>query len=148
MIILLRHGEAGHDAPTDEQRELTERGIRFVRQQATRYAQALQQIDKVICSPYVRTQQTAKLVRETLADLPYELDSRWIPESPIADAITSLEANAEQNLLIVTHQPLIGYLVSYLLEGNLQHPENLMPGELVILDMDWPAAGMGVRRAL
>lgn len=146
MIILLRHGEAGYDAPTDELRELTERGIRFVRHQATAYAKQMQQIDKVICSPYTRTQQTAKLVRDTLPELPFELDARWVPEAPLQEAIASLEEHAEQNILVVTHQPLIGNLIAYLVDGNLQQPANLMPGELVVLDTEWPAAGTAIRR--
>jgi len=65
-LILMRHAQATPYAETDRLRPLTEQG----REQATQSAQQIQQQGEcpqlIVCSPYVRAQQTARLVGEVL----------------------------------------------------------------------------------
>jgi len=145
MLILMRHGEADWNATTDESRCLTEKGISFVRQQAAEVAGFAPNVSKIICSPYRRTCQTARLMQQSLGGIEIVEDDRLTPDVPVSEAITALEAHWQDNLLVVTHQPLIGYLVSYLIEGDMRSPEPLLPGHRVSLALDWPAAGMATR---
>lgn len=145
MLMLIRHGEAGWDASSDEVRCLTESGIRFVRQQSTRYAAQLAGVERVLCSPFVRTRQTAELLMPHCPQAECVFDLRLTPDASVADALAALEEHWSEQLLVVTHQPLIGYLVNYLEEGSTHSPEPLMPGQAVVLELAWPAPAQAMR---
>jgi len=165
MLTLMRHGEASWASETDEQRELTEQGVAFVNQQVQHYASRLVSVSRIIASPYYRTRQTASLMATGLNQLrdveksntdsalssqlkdsiDVILDDRLTPDVSIADAVLALEQYWEPELLVVTHQPLIGLLTSYLLHGSVLYPEPLLPGQLVSMEMEWPGAAQGIR---
>ncbi|GAL37398.1 phosphohistidine phosphatase SixA [Vibrio maritimus] len=58
-VFIMRHGEAVHYAPTDEQRALTEHGkdSSIIVARACKQ-QGYDRFDKVLVSPYLRAQQT------------------------------------------------------------------------------------------
>ena len=144
-LLLLRHGEAGFNAPTDEQRSLTESGRFRLRQMLHQHQGAFEGIERIFHSPYLRTCQTTELVCEAKAaeTSPLKL---LTPESSAQQVIYWLSEQADESLLLVTHQPLIGNLVSLLCEGDLSRPEPMMPGCLAIIEMEFPAAGLGELR--
>jgi phosphohistidine phosphatase len=149
MLILMRHGEAGWDAPSDHERVLTESGIICIGEQMARYEKSMATVDKVVCSSYFRARQTAALLLKACmpgADL--VIDDRWSPESSVSDAMLALEEHWVDNLLVVTHQPLIGYAVPFLIEGDIRSPEPLLPGQLVVLDVLWPGRASAIRLPL
>lgn len=146
MLTLMRHGEAGWDAPTDESRVLTAHGIAFIQQVVAENAALFGGAKRILVSPYLRTQQTVNTILAELAHQPEVItDDRWTPESEISSAIASLEAHWCDGLLVVTHQPLVGNLVSYLLEGDKLRPEPLLPAHFATLTMEWPAAALAQR---
>jgi phosphohistidine phosphatase len=157
MLTLMRHGEASWASATDEQRELTEQGIAFVNEQAKQYANRLAPVTRIIASPFYRTRQTADLVAAHMSTLHANsgakatgaieiiLDDRLTPDTPIPDAVAALEQYWKPELLVVTHQPLIGLLTSYLLQGSILYPEPFLPGQLISMDMEWPGAAQGIR---
>lgn len=61
-IWIMRHGEAGFDAPTDSERTLTEKGKNAAFLQGKWLGEQCIprniQFDKILVSPYVRAQQT------------------------------------------------------------------------------------------
>lgn len=148
-MIIMRHGEAGWDQGVDSDRTLTDRGVAYLKEQRQAYAQYLSQVDKVICSPYIRTRQTLELILDGLNILDnadaIHFDDRITPDVSIEQALQALEHYWSGNLLVVTHQPLIGNLVSFLVDGPMNTPEPVMPGQIFLLDMEWPAAGMATR---
>jgi phosphohistidine phosphatase len=116
-LWVLRHGEAHNHAPTDAQRELTETG----RAQVARSAAHLQGVplDAILASPYVRAQQTAELVHGALG-YPGPIGTvPWLTPDQTPDRVVDeLDALGLQNVLLVSHQPLVGTLLGLLDTGR------------------------------
>lgn len=146
-LWILRHGEAEPRANSDAERRLTSHG----REQVL-YSAALllgQPLQAILVSPYVRAQQTAALVQETL-DCPQPLRTvAWLtPESSVREAITELEKLGFEHVLLVSHQPLVGALVGMLEHGHLQQPAAMSTASLAELEGDWPLPGLMSLKAL
>ncbi|WP_404941698.1 phosphohistidine phosphatase SixA [Pseudomonas danubii] len=138
-LWVLRHGQAESHAPTDAQRNLTAHGREEVLGSA---AQLIgQPISAIIASPYVRAQQTAQLVREALG---FEAEIRTVPWlTPEANPLQVLQQlDGADNLLLVSHQPLVGSLIGLLQHGHLRDPQPMNTASLAELEGDWPLAGM------
>lgn len=142
-IFLMRHGEAGFDAASDIERSLTARGLASLDRLVEREAQRLSPVSAILSSPYRRALQTAERVQKRLGVPLLEPDAAFTPDRSVADALAALERAPWQNLLLVSHQPLLGNLVATLVHGDARYPEPMMPGSLAIVELDWPAAGLG-----
>jgi Phosphohistidine phosphatase SixA len=59
-IIVMRHGEAAHEAGRDDLRPLTDKGRKQSIRMAEWVAEQLPRIDRVLVSPFLRAQQTGK----------------------------------------------------------------------------------------
>ncbi|WP_271273934.1 SixA phosphatase family protein [Aliamphritea hakodatensis] len=144
-IYLLRHGEAGYNAPSDRLRPLTEKGKQDL-DTMLRVFSAEHKVSRIYHSPYLRTCQTAE--RFSVIQGRPELVSAdlLVPEAlpqQVVDWLGELAGSAgTENIALVTHQPLIGYLTCLLTEGHTRRPEPLLPGQLAELDADFPAAGL------
>ena len=123
-IFIMRHGEAESHAASDAQRALTPRG----RQESRLMAEWLSGqteggVAKALVSPYLRAQQTWDTVRAVLpVAQPEEVWDSLIPEGnpqPAADYLTALAADGVPSVLIVSHLPLVGYLVADLCPGTV-----------------------------
>lgn len=112
-LLLWRHAEA-EEGEDDLRRPLTERGIRQARTMA-RWIRAHQPKDlRIIVSPAVRTQQTAKAL-----DLPFETVRKIGPEACVSELIAASGwPQARGAVLIVGHQPTLGRLAALLLGGH------------------------------
>jgi phosphohistidine phosphatase len=130
-LDLLRHGLAGPaGAAGDPQRVLSPAGISGIEALAAHLAREAWRPERVFSSPYVRAQQSARIVTraaaspvavEILRDLEPERES-----SEVLDALTRLGITAG-HILVVGHQPLLGLLV-----GRLTGVERgFSPGMLV-----------------
>lgn len=131
-LWLLRHGEAEPRARSDAERPLTERGRREVRKAAERLRGRA--LEHILVSPYLRAQQTAELVRETLGlKLPLTTVDWATPDDAPRTAASHLDAYPGECLL-VSHNPLLGSLSGLLVHGHLQQPLGLSTASLVALD--------------
>lgn len=138
-LWVLRHGQAEAHAATDAERNLTAHGREEVLVSA---AQLIgKPIDAIIASPYVRAQQTAQLVREALG---FTGEIRTVPWlTPEANPLQVLERlESADNLLLVSHQPLVGNLIGLLQHGHLRDPQPMNTASLAELEGDWPLAGL------
>lgn len=117
-IYIMRHGQAGMNAKTDEQRPLTEQGIEESIHMARWLApQLTDSFSLVIHSNYLRARQTWQAIS---AELPA---AREVEESGeitpygdpafVASYLTALAATHD-SILMVSHLPLVGYLVQSL----------------------------------
>ena len=137
-LWILRHGEAEPHARRDAERELTAHGREQVLHSAARLIG--QPLDSILVSPYVRAQQTAELVRKTLGFTSGLVTVPWLtPESEPKYALGKLPDTG--NVLLVSHQPFVGELISLLLHGNLRQPQPMQTASLVELEGEWPLAG-------
>lgn len=138
-LWVLRHGEAESHAPSDAQRNLTERGREEVLHSAAHLIG--QPISAIIASPYMRAQQTAQLVREALGFVPEIRTVSWL--TPDGNPLQVLEKlDTDDNVLLVSHQPLVGNLISFLQHGHQRQPQPMHTASLAELEGDFPLAGL------
>lgn len=140
-LWLLRHGQAEPQAASDAARELTAHGRQEVQQAA---AQLLSRpLTAIMASPYVRAQQTAELVRLELGFSGSVQTVSWLtPDSDPRDALKYLDEREHAEVLLVSHQPLIGALGGLLVHGHRQEPLPMRTASLAELEGDIPAAGL------
>lgn len=137
-IWILRHGEAQPHARRDAERELTVKGREQVLHSAARLLD--QPLDSILASPYVRAQQTAELVRNALGFAPELISVPWLtPDSDPRQALSQLPDSG--NVLLVTHQPFVGDLISLLMHGHMRQPQPMHTASLAELEGEWPLAG-------
>lgn len=139
-VWVLRHGEAQPTASSDAARELTAHGREEVRQSATHLSG--QPLQRIIASPYVRARQTAELVQQVLGFPQAIVSAPWLtPDSDPRQVLAELDAQGVEQVLLVSHQPLVGALVGLLAHGSYQHAEPMSTASLAELEGDFVLAG-------
>ena len=140
-LWLLRHGEAEPRARTDAERNLTETGRAEVRTSAEALRDA--PLDAILASPYARAQQTAEIVRQVIGFEGAIETVPWAtPDSDIGEAMLYLDRRSERTLLLVTHQPFVGALGGWLVNGHRETPLPMATASLAELDGEEIAAGL------
>ena len=124
-IILLRHGEAERFASSDSQRCLTEIGRKETVSICQEWLRDLKATTHLLVSPYVRAQQTSELVLSVIGARESVTCDHITPDSDPFQAIEAIETlqsekSAEQ-ILVVSHMPLVGLLCNYYIHGQLRH---------------------------
>jgi len=131
-LWVLRHGEAvPHGSRQhDSERELTEHG----REEVLRSAGFLigQPLTAIYASPYLRAQQTAQLVHEALGFKPEIRTVEWLTPDTEPDKVAE-QMVAVSDVLLVSHNPLVGNLLSYLQHGAGHPPERVSTAGLAEL---------------
>ncbi|MBB3059518.1 phosphohistidine phosphatase SixA [Microbulbifer rhizosphaerae] len=120
QLLILRHGEAEPMVVADDSRQLTERGRAQVSRICELRAEELEQVRAIWASPFVRTQQTAEIVAESLG-LPVITEPLLIGGTPPQRVIDALGQAKSFPLLLVSHQPLVGRLVNGLCGSDDAH---------------------------
>ena len=120
-FYLMRHGEAEAFAESDQKRQLTDKGARFVRERTLSIKSSLSEIDCIIHSPYVRTAQTAAIVSEVLGIPITSSSNLWTPDADPFRALKSIEGLVNACPLYVTHMPIVS-LVEALCTGDTRYP--------------------------
>jgi phosphohistidine phosphatase len=132
-LWVLRHGEAvPHGSrPHDSERELTDNG----RKEVLRSAEQLlgQRLTAIYASPYLRAQETAQLVREVLGFEPEIRTVEWLTPDTEPDKVAE-QMVAVSDVLLVSHNPLVGNLLSYLQHGAGHPPERVSTAGLAELE--------------
>jgi phosphohistidine phosphatase len=103
QLWLLRHGEAEpHDARSDDERRLTERGEDQSRAAGRALAAMEIVFQAVYTSPKVRARETARLACEALAAEPLQ-------HAPLREGFSADDAlellHADERILVVGHEP-------------------------------------------
>lgn len=137
----MRHGEAALEAASDAVRPLTLCGRDESRQMAAWLNTKSVDIERVLVSPYLRAEQTLATVREALT-LPEgeEVLPELTPGGNAEQVGSYLQALAMQgvsSVLLVSHLPLVGYLVAELCPGECPP----MFATSAIANVDLPADG-------
>jgi phosphohistidine phosphatase len=116
-LLLWRHAEA-EDGTPDLKRKLTARGEKQARQIAEWIKQHAPKNLRIIASPAVRCQQTAKAL-----DLPFSTDKRLGPDASVPDLLAAIDwphgSSKERSaaVLVIGHQPTLGRTAALLLAG-------------------------------
>ncbi|MCY1396727.1 Phosphohistidine phosphatase SixA [compost metagenome] len=140
-IWLLRHGEAEPQARRDADRRLTAHGRKEVLISAGHLSG--HPLDGILASPYVRAQETAELVREALGLDGAVHTAPWLtPDDDPRDVLRFLDGRGERNVLLVSHQPLIGALAGLLVHGSRNEALPMNTASLAELEGECPVAGL------
>ncbi|MGS2724479.1 phosphohistidine phosphatase SixA [Porticoccus sp. GXU_MW_L64] len=108
-LYLLRHGDAAYHTTTGGERPLTPLGIRQTQNVIEQAGNAMAGLDAIFCSPKLRARQTADIACQTLGgSLKPDIIKPLLPEGDIHELEVLLEHSARQQILLVTHQPLVG----------------------------------------
>jgi phosphohistidine phosphatase len=147
-IWVMRHGEASFNAPSDSLRNLTPNGVNQAFEQGKRLGADLLAneiyLDKVLVSPYVRAQQTTQQLEKGLQAAGFQqnfanLMEQWEAITPsgdvdtVIDYLSFLGEEGAQNVLIVSHLPLVFDLVQALTQ--FQAAVHFYPA--VIAEVEW-----------
>jgi phosphohistidine phosphatase len=115
QIILWRHADA--EMPIlhqeDMARALTTKGVRQSRLMAKWLNKYLPKETTVLVSPALRALQTAEPL-----DFKNEVVDALQPGAPLTHILAVLDEYATDNMLLIGHQPWIGELIAYLLNGQ------------------------------
>lgn len=138
QVLIMRHGEAVIDAPSDSLRPLTDDGREESRQMALWLAKQTINIEQVLVSPYVRAQQTLDVVRQGLA-LPAGQETLSIltpggDVDAVHDHLRELAQQGVKGVILVSHLPLVGYLVAELCPGLC--PPMFAPSAITCISLD------------
>lgn len=119
-LFIIRHGEAGSHATSDEARELTHRGQQEIIKNAQAHL-ANKHFDYVFVSPYTRAQQTWKLIQAQGVSSNKINNVEWVtpdvPTQPALDHLIELKGD-DLSVLVVSHQTFSGRLITHLCDGN------------------------------
>jgi phosphohistidine phosphatase len=134
-LWVLRHGEAEpHGSkPHDSERALTEHGREEVLRSAARLIG--QPVSAIYASPYLRAQETAQLVRDALGFEPEIRTVEWLTPETDPDKVAE-QLVSVSDVLLVSHNPLVGNLLSYLQHGAGHPPEKVSTAGLAELKGD------------
>ncbi|MBF7982717.1 MULTISPECIES: phosphohistidine phosphatase SixA [Rahnella] len=123
QVVIMRHGDAVLEAASDSVRPLSECGCdESVHMAAWLNGRGIT-IDRVLVSPYLRAQQTLEKVRQCLS-LPENVEIDILKEltpggdpALVASELQHLAQTGVNAVLVVSHLPLVGYLVAELCPG-------------------------------
>ena len=139
-LYIVRHGMA-LVPPGGRERSLTEQGERDA--EAAGELLANEGLDYLLYSPKLRARQTADLVLEAFSELPNAESQTLVPPSTGQQVLAAAEATGASRIALVSHMPLVAYLVGWFTSGD--YSDYPLPGYpeagIVALDMDVPGRG-------
>lgn len=135
-LLVMRHGEAEQQAARDRDRALTPRG-ELCAANAGKYLNKLGwQPDILLSSPYTRAQQTAQRVVTSLPGLAPVIVDELIPDHSPREVAEYLNGLTQARIMIVSHQPLVGTLLGWLLSSDLQQRPHMDTASLCLVTAD------------
>lgn len=138
-IYLVRHGDADAEIPEglgDEARALTTKGRHVLSGHFHALVERIGPVDLFLTSPLVRTVQTAQLLSGVLGhEGPLRAHRSLLPDMPVGALESVLDAHADQNLVLVGHQPSMGAMAAHLL-GLQSFPKPTTPGTVIGLERE------------
>ncbi len=126
-VTLIRHAEAGDDAPRDEERALTVRGRDDGRRLGRALARRGVEFSLMVTSPLVRAVQTAEIVA---AEIGYRdrvaVTDLLVPEGEAARVVAFLRSTGRHledapSIALVAHEPILSAVAAALL-GKARYP--------------------------
>lgn len=147
-VFIMRHGEAAMHAPSDAERPLTENGKQISHQSAEWLKAALAKIaqnniERVLVSPYLRAQQTLQVIQQVVDAQQINVLAELTPagnEALVADYLHVLQQQEVSAVLIVSHLPLVGYLVAELCPDKT--PPMFATSAIVSIDLQSESGGI------
>ncbi len=121
-LYLIRHSISEKLSPPkkDFERELTLDGIELIRKASEGWRKIIPSFDLILYSPFIRAEQTAKIVAEVFNQSDILLKENNIAAgSSTGDLIDVLSIYEQKNIAVVGHQPDLSHHISNLCSNNL-----------------------------
>ncbi|MFA6468488.1 MAG: phosphohistidine phosphatase SixA [Bacteroidota bacterium] len=119
VLYFLRHGQAGHDFPTDFERELTEEGKHASKIVGKFCSELHIHLTHAFASPLVRAQQTAHAVLKKLPEITLSESEHLTPDADPRNLLELLRTLPnDSRVLLVTHEPFVTACISKLISGS------------------------------
>jgi phosphohistidine phosphatase len=149
QLLVIRHAIAeDRDAfaatgEDDSRRPLTSRGEEKMKEVAAGIRSLVESIDILASSPYVRAQQTAKIVADAYDGIPVQLTNVLLPDSNPSEVVSWLREQAPAEVIaIVGHEPDFGVLATWLMTRRQESRIELKKGGACLLEFSAaPTAG-------
>jgi len=135
-LVLMRHAKSSwaDNNQHDFDRPLNHRGIRNAKEMGLYLKQQGISVQRILCSPAKRTQETLELVQEGLQVLETKLCPN-LYEASLGEVLSEIQNQAECPLLMVLgHNPSISYTAAYLANHDIEH---FSTGAVLCLDFDF-----------
>lgn len=137
LWFISRHGEAEAEAVNDVERRLTERGKTEITAlwQRLKNHRDLELPTAIVASPYVRAQETANLIADVLGVKSIQTSEEIVPDGSVSQVLEQLQnlQSTNENILVVSHMPLVGYLYSQWCQGIGAPAASFQAGQVVAL---------------
>ena len=146
-LYLIRHGIAadqGPDYPSDDERPLTDEGIRRLEQQVKGLRVLDVSVDRMLTSPLVRARQTAEILAEGLGcRAPLLVVDALRPGARFEAVVAVLERlGQERSVALVGHEPSMGQFAARFI--GAARPLHFKKGSVCRIDADTiPPVGAG-----
>ena len=116
-VTVIRHGEAGEDAPRDELRSLTLRGRAAVARVGRTLRRRGGDFTLIVSSPFVRALQTAEIIASHVGyDGRLVVDEALVPDGRVSRVVALLSSlSGEDSIALVAHEPILSTLAGELL---------------------------------
>ncbi|MEZ0122510.1 MAG: phosphohistidine phosphatase SixA [Candidatus Reddybacter sp.] len=119
-LFFLRHGEAEPRAASDAERQLTPAGESDVLGVIESRRAELAAVELIVTSPYKRALQTAKIAAQALGfDQELLVTEQLEPGGEPQALFHFIDVLDAKSILLVTHQPLVGDVLSLLSGDNI-----------------------------
>lgn len=115
-LILWRHAEAHllREGQTDAQRALTPKGERQAQRMADWLNRRIAQTTRVLVSPALRSQQTAKALERSFKTI-----AALAPGGSVEELLAAARwPDSNEPVLVIGHQPTLGQVAALLLAGS------------------------------
>lgn len=138
-IFIMRHAEAEMMAQSDKTRQLTERGLQQSLKQGEWLFSVMPDFDKIIVSPYTRATSTFEQINSVYDQKLGEKLEIWDGITPygnpelVSDYLAALSDQNIQNVLLVSHLPLVGEIIAELCGKN---PVSFYPSTIAEIEWD------------
>ena len=145
-LYIVRHGiavEHGTTGIADDDRPLTSKGEKRIRQVAIGLRNLDLEIDQIVSSPLPRAHSTAEILARILGvERSLETSDLLRPGGEIASIESMVAERSEHNLMIVGHNPSLSRLLSLLVLGDANAPIcDLKKGAIAALSAPAPGGG-------
>lgn len=146
-LYLIRHGvaaERGEEYPDDSKRPLTSDGIDRLKKEAKALDALDVSFEQILCSPLVRTRQTADIFADVMKSKPpvAAIDALTPAGSPAAVIQHLGKYMRKASIALVGHEPNMGELAAHLIGAKVPLP--FKKGAIARIDFSiFPPKGKG-----
>lgn len=141
-LFVMRHAQASFDAMSDRERPITQYGTEQTKRLLLEHQDSFFDVNHLWSSDLLRAKQTAEIVSKQI-DVAAVEQTFLSPDADVKSVLDMLRPLPNDAcLFIVSHQPLVGELVSCLLYGNTHQAHPYTTSEILALELDFFEPGM------